>query len=318
MVEDKKVSIILCFYNEERYLQEAIDSVLSQTYHNFELIIINDGSTDRSDEIVKQYSDDRIVYRINDGNKRLAYSRNRGLELATGDYIGFFDGDDIMLPDKIEKQVRYLKEHEDIILLSGGYQYMDAQGNAQGEVVEPRYVTDEQIRAYMLYGNCIACAGAALFCREVIDKYDVRFNEKSMASEDYGLWIDMMPYAKFENISDCFFYYRVNHGSKAMNIVNQDRAAYDAEIRELLRHAWTQRGFLLEEKDIFFFHHFFYRRNRIWKPFDVYQGVKLYQKIRKQLCTLELKEGSLILQYYKEKWLCTYRIYWIIKKWQIR
>ena len=85
MIEDKKVSIILCFYNEEKYLAQAIDSVLAQTYHNFELIIINDGSTDGSDAIIKQYSDERLIYRINDEHRRLAYSRNRGLELATGD-----------------------------------------------------------------------------------------------------------------------------------------------------------------------------------------------------------------------------------------
>lgn len=309
MIEDKKVSIILCFYNEEKYLAQAIDSVLAQTYRNFELIIINDGSTDGSDAIIKQYSDERIIYRINDENRRLAYSRNRGLELATGDYIGFFDGDDIMLPDKMEKQVRYLAEHKDIDLLSGGYQYMDAQGTVSGEVVTPKYETDEQIRAYMLFGNCIACAGAALFRRRIIDEYNIHFNEKSMASEDYGLWIDMLPHANFLNVDDCFFYYRVNHGSKAMSIVSQDREAYDNEIRELLTHAWNQRGFMLENTDIFFLHYFLYKGNRIWKPFDVFQGIKLYKKIKKQLRILNLKEGKLILRYFREKWLYTYCIY---------
>ncbi|MDO4303796.1 MAG: glycosyltransferase family 2 protein [Bacillota bacterium] len=314
MIEDKKVSIILCFYNEERYLQKAIDSVLAQTYHNFELIIINDGSTDGSDAIIKKYTDDRIIYKINTENRRLAYSRNRGLELATGDYIGFFDGDDIMLPDKMEKQVKYLKEHADVTLLSGGYKYMDAQGNVEEEFIAPRYVSDEQIRAYMLYGNCIACAGAALFRREILERQEIRFNEKNLASEDYRFWIDMMPYARFANVNECFFYYRVNHGSKAMDIVNQDRTAYDAEIRELLKHAWSARGFTLEESDFTFMHSYFYKRKKIWKPGTVYQGIKTYKKIKKQLCTLKLPEGKLILLYYKEKWLRAYRVYWIIKK----
>ena len=109
MSEDKKISIILSFYNEERYLKKSIDSVLAQTYHNFELIIINDGSDDGSESIVNSYSDERIIYEKNSENRRLAYSRNRGLELATGDYIGFFDADDIMIPDKMEKQIRYFK-----------------------------------------------------------------------------------------------------------------------------------------------------------------------------------------------------------------
>ena len=314
MIEDKKVSIILCFFNEERYLKKAIDSVLAQTYHNFELIIINDGSTDGSDRIVKKYSDKRIIYQCNLENKRLAYCRNRGLELASGDYVGFFDGDDIMLPDKMEKQVRYLKEHEEVTLVSGGYRYMDAQGNVDENMVFPERKSDEQIRAHMLFGNCIACAGAALFRREVIEKYGVRLDEKNEASEDYRLWIDMMPYARFANIDECFFYYRVNHGSKAMDIVNQDRTSYNNEIRNLLKHAWEKRGFVLSDKDIFFLHHFFYKHQKIWKPADICQGVKVYVKIKKQLRDLKLPEGKLILRYYKEKWVRTYSVYWAVKK----
>lgn len=314
MVEDKKVSLILCFYNEERYLEKAIDSVLAQTYQNFELIIINDGSTDKSDQIVKKYADQRIIYKHNPENKRLAYCRNRGLELATGDYIGFFDGDDIMLPDKMEKQVRYLKEHEDVTLVSGGYCYMDAQGNVDEKVVLPEYKSDEQIRAHMLFGNCIACAGAALFRREMVEKYNVRLDEKNAASEDYRLWIDMMPHARFANVDECFFYYRVNHGSKAMDIVNRDRTAYDNEVRNLLKHAWKQRGFMLTDEDIFFLHHFFYKHQKIWKPADIYQGFKIYTKIRKQIQNLKLPEGKLILRYYKEKWFQAYPVYWTAKK----
>ena len=238
MLEDKKVSIILCFYNEEKYLAKAIDSVLAQTYSNFELIIINDGSSDSSDEIVKGYQDDRIRYTVNKENKRLAYCRNRGLELATGDYVGFFDGDDIMMPEKMECQVRYLKEHEDIMLVSGGYAYMDGNGNVDKNTVIPKYRSSDQIKAFMLFGNCIA-AGAALFRREIIDRYPVRFDETNKASEDYRFWIDMLPYGKVANVEESFFHYRINHGSKSSVIVKKDESAYDRELRKVLEYAWT-------------------------------------------------------------------------------
>lgn len=314
MAEDKKVSIIECFYNEEKYLAESIESVLTQTYGNFELILVNDGSTDRSDEIVRRYHDKRIVYISYTGNKRLAYARNRGLEQVTGDYIGFFDGDDIMVPDKLEKQVEYLNKHRDITLVSGGFSYMDRGGKIDSEISKPVCYSDEQIKAYMLYGNCIACAGGALFRRELIDKFQIRFDESNRASEDYRFWIEMLPFGKFTNVDERFFYYRVGHGSKSSLIVKDNEKSYDAEVKKILERAWRMRGFRLAEEDIFFIYKHLYKHIKVWKPIDVMRGIRIYNKIRKQLTGLELKEGRLILQYYKQQWLCSYHIYWLMRK----
>lgn len=314
MLEDKKVSIILCFYNEEKYLAKAIDSVLAQTYSNFELIIINDGSSDSSDEIVKSYQDDRIRYTVNKENKRLAYCRNRGLELATGDYVGFFDGDDIMMPEKMECQVRYLKEHEDIMLVSGGYAYMDGNGNVDKNAVMPKYRSNDQIKAFMLFGNCIACAGAALFRREIIDRYHIRFDETNKASEDYRFWIDMLPYGKVANVEEVFFHYRINHGSKSSVIVKKDESAYDRELRKVLEYAWTMRGFVLQEKELMFIYDFLHKNVRVWKPGDIINGIVSYKKIKAQLTRLKLSEEKYILEYYKRQWMRTYKIYWLINK----
>ena len=313
MIEDKKVSIILCFYNEEKYLAQAIDSVLAQTYHNFELIIINDGSTDGSDAIIKQYSDERIIYRINDENRRLAYSRNRGLELATGDYIGFFDGDDIMIPDKIARQVKYLDEHEDTIVVSGGYVYMDSEGYTDDKIVEPECLSDEQIRAYMLFGNCIA-VGAALFRRKIIDNYKIRLDEKNKASEDYRFWVDVLPYGKFANINGVFYQYRINHGSKANLIVKSNVEVYDEEVKQILRDSWAARGFSIGEKDIEFIYYHLFEGRRTLNPRSVIQGMNIYRKIKGQSKQNKQKDKDLILKYYKRCWLRNYHIYWLLKR----
>lgn len=314
MSEEKKVSIILCFYNEEKYLAKAIDSVLAQTYSNFELILVNDGSTDGSDAIVKSYQDERIVYKAYEGNKRLAYARNRGLELATGEYIGFFDGDDLLLEDKIEKQVNYLNEHTEIALVSGAFQYMDADGVCFGEVNEPKCKSDLEIRAYMLFGNTIACAGGALFRRKIIEQHKLRLDETNKASEDYRFWIEMLPYGKFANVKDCFFLYRVNHGSKASLIVKRDENAYDIEVMKVLNRAWEMRGFSLQENDISWIYHFVFKHERAYNPKDIYKGLQVYKKVRQQLPALHLEEESLILQFYKQQWACSYHTYWFFKK----
>lgn len=313
MRENKKVSIILCFYNEERYLAKAIDSVLEQTYSNFELILVNDGSTDKSDQIVKKYHDSRIVYKSYEGNKRLAYARNRGLELATGDYIGFFDADDIMMPYKIERQVKYLEEHSEIIAVSGGYIYMDAEGNSNNKIIEPEYLSDSQIRAYMLFGNCIA-VGAALFRREIIDKHGIMLDEKNKASEDYQLWIDMLPYGKFANIKGAFYKYRVNHGSKADSIVKSDTSAYDTEVKKVLKHAWESQGFSVDGNDIQFIYKYIFQKRRVLMINDFVQGIRTYRKIKCQQSILNHCERELVLKYYKKCWLHNYHIYWFCKK----
>lgn len=313
MLENRKVSIILCFYNEEKYLAKAIDSVLSQNYSNFELILVNDGSTDRSGEIAQGYDDDRIIYQTYEGNRHLAYARNRGLELATGEYIGFFDADDIMVPGKIERQVKYLDEHEDIIVVSGGYVYMDSEGHTDNRIVEPECYSDEQIKAYMLFGNCIA-VGAALFRREIIETYGIRLDEKNKASEDYRFWIDMLPYGKFANINGALYQYRVNHGSKANLIVKANTEVYDEEVKEILRDLWRKRGFSLEEEDINFIYHYLFEGKRMLNLFVAVQGINLYRKIKCQSQQSKQQNRDLILKYYIRCWMRNYHIYWLIKR----
>ncbi len=314
MIEDKKVSIITCFYNEEKYLEKAIDSVLAQTYSNFELILVNDGSTDRSDEIAKSYYDDRIVYISYTGNKHQAYARNKGIEAATGDYIGFFDGDDIMVSDKIEKQVKYLNENTDVVLVSGGYAYMDGEGNVSDEIIVPQYQSDEEIKAHMLFRDCIAFAGAALLRKEIIDRYQIRFDETLRVAEDYCFFISILSYGKCVNVEDCFFYYRVNHGSKSSVAAKKDKIGHDADVSKVLEQAWKIRGFSLEKKEISFIYRVLNRGTKVWKPKDIFNGIRIYGKIKRRLGELQLNEGKLILKYYKQQWFRTYHTYWFVKK----
>jgi len=110
-----KISVLMPVYNtDKKYLTQAIESILSQTYTNFEFIILDDGSKEYVKEIVKSYNDDRIKFYSNDANRGLAYSRNKLLSLVTGKYIALMDSDDISLPFRFEKQIEYLLKHPDI------------------------------------------------------------------------------------------------------------------------------------------------------------------------------------------------------------
>src|SRR5712675_1471231 len=105
------VSIVLPVYNGEKYLAESLDSVLAQTYQNWELVIINDGSTDATENLILNYQDKRIKYLLNDGNKGIIFSLNRGLQESNGIYIARLDADDIARPYRIEKQVEFMSEN---------------------------------------------------------------------------------------------------------------------------------------------------------------------------------------------------------------
>src|SRR5215218_8009066 len=113
-----QVSVILPVYNGEAYLQEAVDSILAQTFTDFELLIINDGSTDDSERIIDSYKDSRVKHLKNEQNRGLIFSLNRGVEAAKGAYIARMDADDVALPERLEKQMQYLKQNKEVGILS--------------------------------------------------------------------------------------------------------------------------------------------------------------------------------------------------------
>jgi len=112
-----KISVIMSVYNGEKYLREAIESILNQTFRDFEFIIINDGSTDKTSEILSSYNDPRIVIINNKRNIGLTKSLNKGLKMVKGEYIARQDADDVSLPERLERMVNFLDMNRDVGLL---------------------------------------------------------------------------------------------------------------------------------------------------------------------------------------------------------
>jgi glycosyltransferase involved in cell wall biosynthesis len=184
-----KISVILPVYNAEKYLKEAIDSILGQTYTDFELLLLNDGSTDGSEKIIQSYDDSRIVYLKNEKNEGLIFSLNKAIDLAKGEYIARMDADDIALPGRFAKQLLYL-ENNDVSVLATTVKLIDAAGNALPDWADDiNNVTAIQIRKFLLKDNCLAHP-TIIGKTDLFKQYKYRYSQKY--SEDYDLWLHLL------------------------------------------------------------------------------------------------------------------------------
>ena len=180
------VSIIMPCYNAERYVAQSIESVLAQTYQNWELLITDDGSTDKSVEIVSKYctTDDRINILVPDEHQGIARTRNMSIARAKCKFVAFLDSDDIWYPEKLEKQVSYMLEN-DVAFTYSSYEVIDAQGNSKNKVVQ-----DAGVMSYKKYlRNTIICCGTVVIDREKTGHFATPIIK---TSEDMSLWLSIM------------------------------------------------------------------------------------------------------------------------------
>ncbi len=185
-MSNPKVSVLMCVYNGERYLREAIESILNQSFTNFEFIIVNDASTDNTPKIIKEYTkcDNRIRIFENKENLGLTRSLNKGIKLTKGVYIACQDADDISLPCRLEKQVKFLDRNEDIGALGAAVELIDEQGKSLNKIYIP---TDhESLSCRLLINNCFS--HSTLMARYNILVKLGGYNEKFKYAQDYDLW----------------------------------------------------------------------------------------------------------------------------------
>jgi len=203
------ISIILPVYNGAKYLREAIESVLQQTFRDFELIIINDGSIDNSSEILKSFRDPRVKI-VNQENKGLIATLNTGVGLSRAEYIARIDADDIWSdPNKLSKQFEYLSKHTDCVVLGTWAKIIDENSKEISRLAYPE--TDLEIRASILIKNCFIHP-SVIFSKEACLKAG-GFSEQEKYVEDYGLWLRMGKFGTFANIPEYLISYRVHDAS---------------------------------------------------------------------------------------------------------
>jgi len=180
------VSINLCCYNSEKYLEETLQSIFAQTYKDWELIIINDGSSDSTESIVRQYicQGYPIIYHYQD-NKGLGFSRNEALKHSRGKYIAFIDHDDIWMPDKLEKQIPlFYKDPKTAIVTSNAIQFNEKGNNALFCKKKPK--TGHVFRELLV--NYFICLSTAVISRRVLDDLDEWFDSRFRHIEEAELF----------------------------------------------------------------------------------------------------------------------------------
>ncbi len=183
-----------------------MESVLGQTFGDFELIVINDGSTDGSLEIIKAFKDGRIKLYNNEKNEGLIFALNKGIELAQGKYIARMDADDICMPERMEEQVKFMEKNPEIGVL--GTWTITISGNKK--YVGKYYAKPEEIRAHLLFNTALAHP-SVMIRKEVLS--GLRYDENFKHAEDYDLWARMADTAKFANLPEFLLIHRKHEAS---------------------------------------------------------------------------------------------------------
>jgi len=194
LVSDNKtskvlVSVIMPVYNSEKYLQESINSILNQSFGNFELIIVNDCSTDHSLEIIKAYEDERIKIINNEKNLGTVKSRNIGLKAVQGKYIAILDSDDISLTDRLSAQYNYLEDNSHIFLVGSSAIYIDENGK---ELRRFRKYDDYKMLAWRLPKSCGIVHSSVMFR----NTGEIFYDEMFKSAHDYNLYLELLDKGK--------------------------------------------------------------------------------------------------------------------------
>ncbi len=218
--QDILVSVILPLYNAEKFIKLAVDSVLNQTYKNFELIIINDGSTDNSYKIVSEISDSRILL-INQENLGLAATLNKCLKLAKGDLIARMDADDICEPNRLELQVKCFQKNPNLVLLGGSTKYIDENGKLIAQSFP--IVGSNNIKYFLLNKGNVIAHPTVMFKKEAVLKAGGYCEKIGQYFEDHDLWVSMFKLGDFENLETPILQYRLTPGSiSGIRLENDD------------------------------------------------------------------------------------------------
>lgn len=229
-----KVTVLMSVYNGEKYLHDAIDSILDQTFKDFEFLIINDGSRDRTAEILQSYHDPRIKIINNQKNLGLTKSLNIGIKRARGEYIARQDADDISLPERLERMVGFLDKNRDVGVLGSSYIEIDEPGK---EFVTCLLATDDkEIRKKLLLGNHL---GFEIFRKTVIEEVGF-YREEFRYAQDYDIALRIAEISKVANIREPLYKHRI--GAQSITVAKKAKQDRYAELAKELARERKQFG----------------------------------------------------------------------------
>jgi len=256
MTESPKVTVVIPVFNREKYLGIAVDSILSQTFPDFELLVIDDGSKDESIAVVRSYGDPRIRLVCNETNLGVSPTRNKGIQLARGEYLAFLDSDDWACPERLAKQTAFLDSHPDYAAVGSWIEWMSEEGHPSGRI-KRKPTSPEEVAAWRLFQQGIENS-ASMARTNVLRAY--RHREEFDGCEDFDFWARVAANHKLATLPEVLVRRRIHAGQlsqeKAVGIQEQRLAIYAAQLhllgvsftdadlkRHLLLRSMRKRGF---------------------------------------------------------------------------
>ena len=270
----KKVTVLMPVYNSEKYLKESIDSILNQTYENFELLILDDASTDNSVKIINSYKDDRIKLFKNEKNKGISYTRNKGVELATGEFIALMDSDDISKKNRLEVEVKFLEKYTEFDVVSSRAEVLNG---------EKLYKTHKKIEEFELANiqlmfRDVIINPASMFRKEFINKNNIRYREENFVAEDYDFWVECAKFTNIAILSEALLIYRTGHKNTSSLSLKNNYIERKNLIDKIRVQCLNNNGIYLKEEEYLLFNKIF--SDPIMKIHidDIYQYKKILNK----------------------------------------
>ena len=235
----RKITVLMPVHNGRKYLRDAIESILNQTYEDFEFLIINDGSTDNTLHIIKSYVDSRIKLINNKKNIGLIKSLNKGIKRSKGEYIARMDADDVSFKNRLQTQVDFMEKHKDIGVCGSWAKTFGEKNELWKAPVE-----NIDIKTMMIFDSPLIHP-SVIMRKSIIKEYP-----NYRRAEDYGLWVELMDKTKFYNIPECLIKYRLHKLTKQQK---QNKLKATLIIRKT---ALDKVGVKLNRKELFVFNGF--------------------------------------------------------------
>lgn len=236
-----RVTVLMPTYNVAPWVEEAIHSVLRQSYHDFELLVVDDASTDNTLDVVRSIDDPRIRITSFPNNVGLSENLNRGLDLIATELVARMDGDDIAEPDWLETGIRVLDNHPEVGVCSFGFQFF---GTKTSLVRFPEHHEDS--KAQMLFGCTVI---VPVFRRAVMVDNHLRYSTEAFPAEDYMMWANVYRVTQVYNVQRTLFHYRT-HATQISTSRREAQIAKSNEVRLKMLH-WLNPDFTDEEKQYF-------------------------------------------------------------------
>lgn len=225
--EEPLVTVLIPVYNAECYLEDSINSILGQTFQDFELLLINDGSTDKSLEIATSFHDPRIRIINNKENRGLVQTLNQGISAARGELLARMDADDIAFPQRLAKQVDYMDRHPRVGIV--GTWYFMFGGRTSSLIRTPRRVSVDDLLQGSPLGHPTVMMRAS-----VLRKYHLFYQERYKHAEDYELWVRAFRHTELANLQEMLLLYRV-HNTQVSSLYRTEQAKITAVVRQRAR-----------------------------------------------------------------------------------